>query len=306
MTEEPELFVYVTDCDPVPMVGIETYVTVAGKAVIFVPAACPVPVRLMLLCVPLVALATKVPLRAPATVGVNFTVPVHVALAAIVDGQDVGMKLKSPVVLALKPRACPPLTVIETAWPALVVFNVWPENVNEVGAKPNVARVPVPEMLMVCGLPVPLEVSVTVPERAPTAVGVNAIVTVQVAPDASDVLQVLPLMVKSLVLIWIEIPVTVALFPVTVIGIVAAAFKTTTLLKFTDVGLKLKNAWLGSGTERSQTPRPWVTARSVRVVRCSFKPNTGTLGSVFSCNEVHVGVLTLQLVLLYTPTSVAA
>jgi hypothetical protein len=94
-------------------VGTEANVKVAGKAVM-PDAACPVPVKLMLFCVPLVALATKVPLRVPATVGVNCTVPVHVPFAAMVAGQDVGVKLKSPVVLALKFTVCPPLIVIVT------------------------------------------------------------------------------------------------------------------------------------------------------------------------------------------------
>jgi hypothetical protein len=187
----------------------------------------------------------------------------------------------------------------------LVVFSVWLVNVIDVGANPNVTGTPVPERFMVCGLPVPVELIVSVPVRVPTAVGVKPMLIVQVAFAANDEPQLLELMVKSPVLICTELIVVVALFPVTMMPIGVAGFETATLLKLIVWELKLRNAWLASGTERSHTPRPWVTARNVREAWCSFRPNTATLGSPVA-RVVHVGDATLQLVDMNTPISVAA
>jgi len=64
--------------------------------------ALPVPVRLMLFCVPFEEFATNVPVRVPETVGMNVTLPVQVPPEATVVGQFVGAKAKSPVVPILK------------------------------------------------------------------------------------------------------------------------------------------------------------------------------------------------------------
>ena len=146
------------------------------------------------------------------------------------------------------------LTVMETPLVGSVEFTV-----------SVLGDTPVPLIATVCGLPVPLEVTVNVADRAPVVEGVNAMVTVQVAAAANEDVQVFELMVKSPVLIPMTMFVVVALFPVTVIGIGVAAVETVTLLKFTAVGLKLKNGTEAAGTKRSHTPRPWVTARKVRV-----------------------------------------
>ena len=51
--------------------------------------------------------------------------------------------------------------------------------------------VPVPVRLTVCGLPAALSVRVIEAARLPTALGVNVTVIVQLAPDATELLQVL-------------------------------------------------------------------------------------------------------------------
>ena len=49
---------------------------------------------------------------------------------------------------------------------------------------------PLPVRLIVCGLPVALSLTVSVPVRVPVVVGVNFTLTVQLAPVASEVPQV--------------------------------------------------------------------------------------------------------------------
>src|SRR5207248_2992223 len=73
---------------------------------------------------------------------------------------------------------------------ALVVFVFWLAYVSELDVNPSAGgRTPVPLKLMVCGLPVPEDVTVIAPVRVPTAVGVKVTVIVQVAFCASVVRQ---------------------------------------------------------------------------------------------------------------------
>jgi len=120
--------------------------------------------------------------------------------------------------LTAKPTACPPLTVIVTFCELLVVPTFRLVNVSEVGAMPNVTSVPLPVKFTVCGLPVPLDVMVSVPVRVPAAVGVKPMFTVQVNPEFSEVEQVFELMEKSLELTWKPIPVMLPLFAVKITG----------------------------------------------------------------------------------------
>ena len=63
--------------------------------------------------------------------------------------------------------------------------------VRVVGAKLALGAMPVPERATVCGLPVALSVTVIVPGRLPTAVGVNVTLMEQLAPAAREAPQVL-------------------------------------------------------------------------------------------------------------------
>ena len=60
-----------------------------------------------------------------------------------------------------------------------------------VGEKLTLAATPVPDSVTVCGLPVALSVTVTVPGWLPRAVGVNVTLMEQLAPAATEAPQVL-------------------------------------------------------------------------------------------------------------------
>jgi hypothetical protein len=64
-----------------------------------------------------------------------------------------------------------------------------------------VISVPLPLRERMCGLPQASSMIVIVAVRFPTAAGVNVTVIVHFAPTASDVLQVLDVIVKSLLLV---------------------------------------------------------------------------------------------------------
>src|SRR5947199_319858 len=77
---------------------------------------------------------------------------------------------------------------------ALVVLICWFPKARLVVERPAIGAggaVPVPERLTPCGLPAALSVIVTVPGRAPVAVGVNVMLMAQAPPAASDVPQAL-------------------------------------------------------------------------------------------------------------------
>ena len=85
----------------------------------------------------------------------------------------------------------PLLSVIACA--ALVVATVCAANVRLVGlsAAEGPTATPVPVRLAVCGLPVALSVTVTVPVREPAAVGVKVTLIEQLPPAATEAPQVL-------------------------------------------------------------------------------------------------------------------
>ena len=127
---------------------VEANVRLVGLAVnVAVPAAVPVPVNATVngLLVALPVTDTE-PVRVPAAVGVNFTVTVHDAPAAI-DEPQVFVCEKSPV--AATPEtvaAAVPVLVTVTACVALVVPTVWLPNVSDDGLAVSVAEPPPPDV----------------------------------------------------------------------------------------------------------------------------------------------------------------
>lgn len=84
----------------------------------------------------------------------------------------------------------------------------------------NPAVVPVPVRLAVCGLLLALSVTVSVPDRLPTTVGVNVTLIVHFAFSATDAPQVL---------VWAKSPLTATLVMVSVVG--------RLLVRVTEIGL---------------------------------------------------------------------
>jgi hypothetical protein len=135
------------------------------------------------------SVTVNVPVRAPMAVGANVMLMVQVAPAARVAGLtgQVLVWAKSPeATMELIVNGPRPALVSFTGIAALVVVSIWPLKGTLVGSNPmpGVAGVPVPVSGMVWGLPGTLSVTVNVPVRAPTAVGANVILMVQVAPAA--------------------------------------------------------------------------------------------------------------------------
>jgi hypothetical protein len=125
------------------------------------------------------------PVRVPATVGENVTVTVHVLFRANVAAH-VFVWLKSPDAEIEIPLIPPLFAVSVTDCVALEVPTVWLLKVNDPVESPIAGWIPVPDKLIVCGLPKPFEVTVMLPVRVPAAVGVNVTLMVQDVSIASD------------------------------------------------------------------------------------------------------------------------
>jgi hypothetical protein len=115
---------------------------------------------------------------------------VHFPFAAT-DVPQVLVWAKSPVTVTLViDNAVLRLFVRVATLGLLVVPRVRLANVSVAGDNPT-ATIPVPLVLIVCGLLVALSVMVTVPVAAPTTVGVNITAIMQVFPAATELAQVL-------------------------------------------------------------------------------------------------------------------
>jgi len=84
-----------------------------------------------------------------------------------------------------------PELVTVTVWAVLVVPTFWPANVRLPVDRPTAAPVPVPVKVALCGLPLALSETLTVPVRLPMAAGVKVTLIVQLPPAATEVPQVL-------------------------------------------------------------------------------------------------------------------
>ena len=79
-------------------------------------------------------------------------------------------------------RAALPVLLRVTAWAEVVLPTDTLPKERLLGETPATAVVPVPERLMVCGLPVALSATLTIAERMPDAVGLKVMLIVQVDP----------------------------------------------------------------------------------------------------------------------------
>lgn len=85
----------------------------------------------------------------------------------------------------------PPLFAVRvTACVVLAVPTVWLLNVSDPVDNPIAGWIPVPDRLIVCGLPKPADVTVMLPVRVPAAVGVNVTLIVHVVSIGRDVAHV--------------------------------------------------------------------------------------------------------------------
>jgi hypothetical protein len=173
---------------------------------------------------------------------------VQFAAAARVAG-DIGQVFvwaKSPVAtMPVIVNGPVPGFVSVTACVALVDPTAWLVNVKLAGATLAAGTVPVPLRLIVCGLPGSLSVIVTVPVTLPDALGVNVILTVQLAPDAKVAGG------TGQVLVWAKVPVTA--IPDTVNGPVPVLESVTVWAALVNptfrlVKVKLVGATLAAGT----------------------------------------------------------
>src|SRR5271157_5953949 len=159
-------------------------------------AEVPVPLRLRDCGLPL-ALSVKLTEadRLPVAVGSNVTLTVQLAPAAT-ELPQVLVCAKSPALApesAMPERlkaAVPPLVRVAVSVP-LLVFTDWLPNERLLGDRLAVAEVPVTLRLRDCGLPLALSVKLTEADRLALAVGSNVTLTVQLAPAATEVPQVL-------------------------------------------------------------------------------------------------------------------
>jgi hypothetical protein len=92
-----------------------------------------------------------------------------------------------------------PLLVRVVVWAVLLVPTDWLPKERLVGERPSTGAVPVPERLTAWGLPPALSLMLIEAARLPLAVGVKVTLTVQLAPAASELPQVL-VWAKSLAL----------------------------------------------------------------------------------------------------------
>ena len=124
----------------------------------------------------------SVPVRVPVAVGVNVTLMVQLVLAARLVVHVLDETAKSPVVeieMPVSDTAC--LLARVKVFAGLVVPTISVANVALVGVS-LACTPPVPDRATVCGLPGELSVSVNVPVRVPSWVGVNVTLIRQLFP----------------------------------------------------------------------------------------------------------------------------
>ena len=200
-----------------------------------------------------------------------------------------------------------PVFVSVTLWPELVVPICWLEKVKFVADKLTAGSVPVPVRLTACGLPEAVSVIVSVPLRAPVAVGVKVTSIAQLLPAATDPLQLLVSAKSPVVAMLVMLKGAVPLFPsVTTCG--ALVVLTTWPLKVTLFGATLAVAavpvplrlitWgivLASSVTVSVPPRVPV-ADGVKVTLIVQLPPVGTEPlQLFVCAKSPVVAMLLML-----------
>jgi hypothetical protein len=204
----------------------------------------PVPVRLRVWGVlEALSLIVTVPVRLPVAVGLKVTLMVQLPPAAT-ELPQLSVSAKSPLtaMLVMAKLMVPALVRVEDR-AALVVPTVWLVKVREVGDTLAEFVTPVPDRAAVCGLPVPLSVTVTEAVRVPMAVGLNVALMVQLAPATRLEPQVVvreksPLLVPVIAMLLILTDEAVPFF--TVIAWAVLVAPTATLAKLAVVGVRVK------------------------------------------------------------------
>jgi hypothetical protein len=133
------------------------------------------------------------PVRAPATSGVNVTSIVHEAPAASVPGQaDVNAKSPEAVIDAIVSGPLPVLASVIVCG-GLVVETVREANVSDVGVSEiaGASATPVPDSVTWCGLPGASLLMMRAPAMLPGMSGVNVTLMAQLAPMPSEAGQAL-------------------------------------------------------------------------------------------------------------------
>ena len=171
----------------------------AGVSVTVGVEDAPVPVRATVCGEPVALSATeRLAVRDPVTVGLNSTETVQLAPAARVAPQvvadfrnDVALV---PVVVSEESVTVPvPVFLTVTTWAAVVEPTTVDAKARLAGESETVnvcAAVPVPVRATACGEPVALSATERLAVRAPAAAGLNSTETVQLAPAARVVPQV--------------------------------------------------------------------------------------------------------------------
>ncbi len=141
----------------------------------------------------------SLPVRFPPAAGVNVMLMVQLAPAATLLPQ-VLVWPKSPLAAMLLMLSTPfPVLLRVTLCAALVAPVSCAANGSVAVERLTTGPVAVPASATVCGLPLALSVMVRVPVRAPSAVGLNVTVIVQLAPAATLAPQVFA---------WLKSPLT--------------------------------------------------------------------------------------------------
>lgn len=131
----------------------------------------------------------KFAVREPVVEGVNCTETVQLALTARLVPQPFTSEKSAAFVpvseTAIPVRLAEPVFVKTALIAPELTLTTWFPKGTDVGLKEAVPELPVPLRETVCGDPEALSVTVSVPVRAPAAVGVNVFIMVQEFPGAS-------------------------------------------------------------------------------------------------------------------------
>jgi hypothetical protein len=171
-----------------------------GEAVAL--AIAPVPDKATVSGLPGESVMVNVAVRVPAAEGLNVTEMMQLAEGARVAAQVLLETAKSAAfapamaILDTLIATVPPLVNV-TACGGLAVPTASREKVRLAGATLAFSMAPIPESATVCGLLLASSVKVRLAVRAPSADGVNAMLTVQLAAGARDAPQVLLEVAKS-------------------------------------------------------------------------------------------------------------
>jgi hypothetical protein len=227
------------------------------------------------------------PPRVPAAVGAKVTAIMQLAPTATEEPQVLVWE-KSPVAaIWVTFNAAVPLLVSVICWAALLLPTGWLEKLKLPGLNATLGAVACPLRLTDCGEPVALSVTLSLPPRAPAAVGAKVTAIMQLAPMATEEPQVLAWAKSPVAAIWVTFNAAVPLL-VNVTCWAALLLPTTWLAKESDAGL---NATLGTATSGEAcelAPKPELppTSRHQTKARAARCEPAGIISSSFEESEL--------------------